>query len=99
MESLNEIVKELLPTLILAMVAAVGFGVRRAIKNFGKTELQIRMDAEQKALTALEAARKTPDPADDLPAEQAALLAQHKLDMARRLNSITDGLSEQAPKE
>lgn len=98
MESLNELVNEMMPALILAAVAAVGYAVRNAIKNFGKTELQIRMDAERKALTALEVARQTPDPTDDLPAEQAALLAQHKLDMARRLNSITDGLAEQPPK-
>jgi hypothetical protein len=95
----SEAINGIVVTAVAGAIAAIGFGIRKAIKNFGKTEAEIRQTKLEKALKELEKAQATPDPADDLPAAKAVELAERKRDMARRLQALTDGVSEAPPSE
>lgn len=77
----------------LGVLTWLGFVVRKFLLNWGKTEQQIRAARVERALKALEAAHATPDKADDLPAEQAAELAQQRLEWSQRLGALTDAVS------
>lgn len=92
-DNLTDAINTALGAAAAGTIAAICIGVRQAVKNFGKTESEIRQAKFDKALKDLERAHATPDPADDLPAEKAAALAEKKLDNAQRLKAITDGLS------
>jgi hypothetical protein len=94
MIDVQEAINGLIVTAATGTLAAIGWGIRKAIKNYGKTEAEIRAAKLEKALKALEKAHATPDKTDDLPAEKQVELAEKRLEWAHRLKSLTDGLSE-----
>lgn len=78
-------------------VSALGLwlmtGGRKAIANWGKTDLEVKVAELEEALVELKAAQATPDKTDDIAA--AARVAKIKRDVvaAKRLKAVLDGFA------
>lgn len=65
-------------------------GGRRAIRNLGKTEVELADEELERAMSRAERAHKNDDPTDDAAADAAVEKARAFRARARRMNAIAD---------
>lgn len=94
---MNETSKMALAAVGSAILAWAGFAARRAVKNWGKTSLEIANDKLEDAVKDHERARETPDPDDDKATEAAVREAKRSVELMRRLGAITDAVGDTDP--
>src|SRR4051812_42405977 len=69
----------------------------RALRNFGKTKLQVALEEQSKAMDKVKAAALTADTSDDKLAAAAKAVADRHVDNAKLVSSITDTVADAAP--
>jgi hypothetical protein len=86
--------KVILGTACGGVIAWVGAGFVRSVKNYGKTELEIAEGHLDDALKRAEKAAATPDKTDDVQAAADVASARRIVEKMKRLSAITDGFGE-----
>lgn len=79
---------------VTGLVAWLGLFGRKAIKNLGKTKLEIALEEQAEANKRLEAALKTADPTDDRAALLLIEAAKRHVDTAKLIKGITDAAGD-----
>jgi hypothetical protein len=87
-----------LGTALLAVLGWLSVQGRKALRNLGKTRVQIAEEDLKEAVGKLEEAHKTPDATDDLAGQKDLAEAKSDLRKARSLNAVLDILGEDDPK-
>ncbi len=77
-----------------ALLAWVGMAARKAIKNYGKTDVEIAQADLDDKTKKYEDALKTADPCDDVAAAKAKAVAEEHLAFAKRVQAITDAIGD-----
>lgn len=88
----NDIFKVALGSAITALIAWAGTAGRNAIRNYGRTDFEIKAERARRASEDLLAAKMTPDENDDKAAAAVLRAAEEQLASARKLKAITDSL-------
>ena len=77
-----------------ALLTWVGLTVRKAIRNRGKTELDLADEVLDEAMRRAEAAHASADPKDDADADAAVARAKTIRAHALRLKAIADAIGD-----
>jgi hypothetical protein len=95
----NKVLVPILTAAVGGIVAWLATSGRRAIKNFGKTEIDIACDDLERALLDLTNAQATPDTADDEKAKEKVEAARKRVKAVQRLKGILDAFGAEEPSE
>lgn len=95
---IKPILVPVLTAAVASLVTWAGLAGRKAIKNFGKTEVEIDEAELVEAEKAVAAAKLTPDdPLDDKIALAIREKAQRRLNNAKRWQALTDAIGDTSP--
>ena len=75
---------------LAALLTWLATSGRRAIKNIGKTKVEIAQSDLERAMVRFMEAKATADPQDDIVAQQALDKAQSEANKAQIIKAVTD---------
>ena len=93
-QEIQDVIKMALASAVTGLVAWIGVSSRKAIRNYGKSNVQIAEEELVAAQTKVEAAKATPEFEDDKAAEAREHEAAQHLSSAKKLRAITDSFGE-----